>query len=128
MIKLSEEELLDKSHLPVMMVMNMIDESRFLRVLESVSHGIGFGEEEGVCTMPDDLDEFDKANGEVLEGVEFALYSGQEVVIDFNIFYTYLKIICEKYVENHEEQKKKIEILLSEYERRFVLNNSWWFK
>lgn len=80
---LNEDELLDKTHLPVLMVMNMVSESRFLSVLRDISQGIGFGEEYGACTLPDDLDGFDKANGEELDGVEFGLYSGEEVVVDY---------------------------------------------
>ena len=41
--RLNEEVLLDKSHLPVLMILNMIDERRFLGVLEAISKGIGFG-------------------------------------------------------------------------------------
>lgn len=80
---LEEKELLDKSHMPVLLVLNMVSKSRFLKILEAVSKGIGFGEESGVCTMPDDLDEFDKANGEELNGVEFSTYDGEEVIIEF---------------------------------------------
>ena len=71
--RLTEEELLSKNHMPVLMILNAINEDRYLEVLESISKGTGFGEENGACTFPDDLDEFDKANGVELEGVEFGL-------------------------------------------------------
>jgi hypothetical protein len=121
--RLNEEELLDKSHLSVLRVMNMISEKRFLGVLEAISRGTGFGEEYGACTMPDDLDEFDKANGEELDGVEFGLYSGEEVVIDYQTFYYYLKIICDKYMKKNIEQTNKVKELLMAYSNKFLIKN-----
>ena len=50
--------------MPVLMVMNMVKEKRFLAVLEALSKGNGFGENYGACTLPEDLDDFDRANGE----------------------------------------------------------------
>ena len=120
--RLNEDELLDKSHLPVLMIMNMVSEKRFLIVLEAISKGNGFGEEYGVCTLPDDLDEFDKANGEELDGVEFGLYNGGEVVIDFQTFYHYLKIICDKFLRTHSEQANLVYALLKDYTNRFFVS------
>lgn len=65
--RLGMNELLDDSHMPVLMVMNMVKEKRFLEVLKALSKGNGFGEEYGACTLPEDLDDFDKANGEDFE-------------------------------------------------------------
>ena len=75
-VKLNEDDLLNSRHLPVMLIMNMVGEGRFLSVIETLSKDNGFGEEYGACTLPNDLDEFDKANGEELNGAEFALYRG----------------------------------------------------
>lgn len=122
--RLNENELLDKSHLPVLMIMNMIDEKRFLTVLEAVSKGNGFGEEYGVCTFPDDLDEFDKANGEELDGVEFGLYNGEEVVIDFKTFYYYLNIICDKYIKKNFKETDIVNRFLMDYSKKFLVLNS----
>ena len=121
--RLNEDELLDKSHLPVLMVLNMISEKRFLGVLESISKGTGFGEEYGACTFSDDLDEFDKANGVELDGVEFGLYSGEEVVIDYQTFYFYLKTLCDKYIKKNLEHADIVKGFLTDYSNKF-LNNS----
>ncbi len=121
--KLHEDELLDNSHFPVLEVMNMISEKRFLSVLEAISKGNGFGEEYGVCTFPDDLDEFDKANGEELDGVEFGLYSGGEIVIDFQTFYYYLKIICAKFLTTHSEETNIVNALLKGYKNKFLVKS-----
>ncbi len=122
--RLNEDELLDKSHLPVLMVINMISEKRFLTVLEAISKGNGFGEEYGACTLPDDLDEFDKANGEELNGVEFGLYSGEEIVIDFQTFYHYLKIICDKFLKTNSEHTNIVNAFLMDYTNRFLVKSS----
>ena len=122
--RLNEDELLDKSHVPVLMIMNMISEKRFLTVLEAISKGNGFGEEYGVCTLPDDLDEFDKANGEELDGVEFGLYSGEEIVIDFQTFYYYLKIISDKYLKTNFEQTQIVNAFLVDYTNKFLVKSS----
>lgn len=122
--RLNENELLDKSHLPVLMILNMIDEKRFLTVLEAVSKGNGFGEEYGVCTLPDDLDESDKANGEELDGVEFGLYNGEEVVIDFKTFYYYLNIICDKYIKKNFKETDIVNRFLMDYSKKFLVLNS----
>lgn len=118
--KLNEEELLDKAHLPVLMILNMISEKRFLVVLEAVSKGTGFGEENGACTFPNDLDEFDKTNGVKLDGVEFGLYSDEEVVIDYQTFYYYLKILCDRYIESNLVHEGTVKKLLSDYSNRFL--------
>lgn len=122
--RLNETELLNKSHLPVLMIMNMIDEKRFLTVLEAISKGNGFGEEYGACTLPDDLDEFDKANGEELDGVEFGLYNGEEVVIDFKTFYYYLNIICDKYIKKNFKQTDIVNGFLMDYSKKFLAKDS----
>ncbi|MCI8527145.1 MAG: hypothetical protein HFF17_14835 [Oscillospiraceae bacterium] len=118
--RLATDELLDKSHMPVLMILNAIDEKRFLAVLESISKGIGFGEENGVCTFPNDLDEFDKANGIELDGVEFGLYSGETVIISYRTLYHYLKILSDNYVSKNSEQADAVKNLLSDYLSSFV--------
>ncbi len=118
--RLGMNELLDDSHMPVLMVMNMVKEKRFLEVLKALSKGNGFGEEYGACTLPEDLDDFDKANGEDLDGAEFALYSGEEVVIDFKTLYYYLKILCDKYVKYHMEQTDIVNGLLDDFSDKYL--------
>ena len=119
--KLNEYDLLKKSHLPVLLIFNMVSEGRVLSVIEALSKGKGFGEEYGACTLPDDLDEFDKANGEELNGAEFALYNGEEVIIDFQTLYYYLKIICDRYANANNEQADTINSYLNDFIKRFSI-------
>ncbi|WP_300799495.1 hypothetical protein [uncultured Acetatifactor sp.] len=100
--RLGMNELLDDSHMPVLMVMNMVKEKRFLEVLKALSKGNSFGEEYGACTLPEDLDDFDKANGEDLDGAEF------------------LKILCDKYVKYHMEQADIVNGLLDDFSDKYL--------
>ncbi|MDE7253481.1 MAG: hypothetical protein K2O32_11140 [Acetatifactor sp.] len=121
---LEEKELLDESHMPVLLVLNMIREEKFLETLEAVSQGTGFGAEFGACIMPDDLDEFDKANGEEFDGVEFGTHDGDEVVIDYSTFYYYLCIICNHYLRWNVDKTDIVKGYLLDYYNRFTLTES----
>lgn len=118
--RLTTEELLDKRHMPVLMVLNAVNEKRFLAVLESISKGTGFGEVNGACTFPADLDEFDKANGVEFDGVEFGLYSGESVTISYHIFYHYLKIWSDKYILENLTNADIVKKLLSDFTNNFL--------
>lgn len=62
---------------------DMLSDDRFIRVLEGISKGRGFGENYGACVFPDDLDEYDLAISGTFDGVEFGLHSGEEILIDY---------------------------------------------
>ena len=49
--RLKDEDLLDLTHFPIQAVFNMVDDERFLKVINSVCEGVGFGEEYGACTF-----------------------------------------------------------------------------
>lgn len=117
---LTTADLLDKNHMPVLMILNTVSEKSFLEVLKSLSKGIGFGEVNGACTFPGDLDEFDKANGEELDGVGFGLYSGESIIIDYQTFYYYLKILSDKYILGNPVQASIVKRLLSDYADNFI--------
>ena len=51
-----------------------------------------------------DLDEYDIANGDSFEGVEFVLYSGDEVIINYQTLYHYFKKMCEGYSKSIQTQ------------------------
>ena len=42
--RLKDEDLLDLTHFPIQAVFNMVDDERFLKVINSVCEGVGFGE------------------------------------------------------------------------------------
>ena len=110
--RLAEEDLLSKDHFPVKAVLDMIPDSRFIRTLKCISEGHGFGENYGACTFPSDLDDYDIATRGSLDGVEFALHNGEDVVLNYNTFYYYLKKVCDSYVEDFANDREQIDNLL----------------
>ncbi|MGE6539681.1 ribonuclease toxin immunity protein CdiI [Bacillus luti] len=120
--RLKDEDLLDLTHFPIQAVFNMVDDERFLEVINSVCEGVGFGEEYGACTFPGDLDEYDIANGDSFEGVEFALYSGDEVIIDYQTLYHYFKKMCEGYSKKYPNTIKSLEDSLNKFIELYNIN------
>jgi hypothetical protein len=112
---IKESDLKRKEHFPIYVFFNMMSESDFMDACESFSKGIGRGIEFGACLFPDDVDiEADK-----FDGVEFSLYSGEEVVVDYQTFYYYLSKACECYIKTHQADEEKIEMLLEKIKERF---------
>ena len=120
--RIENSELLDKCHLPVMIVFNMVSDSRFIKVLEGLSNGMGFGENYGACVFWNDLDDYDKANTPHYEGSEFGINSGEEVIISYQDLFYYLTIICKKYCLEFPEQTKEINEILNNYKLRYEIN------
>lgn len=119
--RLYKDDLLDESHYPVLVVMNMVRDNNFQNIARVISEGVGFGEDIGACTFPGDLDDYDIANGEGFEGVEFALYSGEEIVLDYKTFHHYFKLICEKHMEKYPTSKNMIYKYLENYRKMYGL-------
>lgn len=116
---LKDTDLLDSSHYPVQAVFNMISDKRFIKIIGYISDGVGFGEEYGACTFPGDLDEYDIANGEGFEGVEFGLHNGEEIVLDYQTFYIYLKTACDNYIEKYSDATNQLEGYIGEYKKKY---------
>lgn len=118
--RLTDEELLDKSHFPVKALFDMVSDTRFLKVIEGISQGKGFGENYGACVFWNDLDEYDRQETEKYEGAEFGLNSGEEIIIDYNNLYYYLKIICHKYIEDFPNSTNNIDKILRTYHNQYI--------
>ena len=116
------KDLLDKTHFP-MIIINEIRNTCFMRTLEQLSQGIGFGVNGGVCLFPGDLDEYDIANGEMFEGVNMVFCSGQEIVLSYETFYYYLKIACYNQVEYHKADKLMVDTYLKAYREKFNIKD-----
>lgn len=121
--RLIEKDLLSDSHFPVRVVFNAISDSRFLRVLEGISNGRGFGENFGACVFPDDLDEQDIEEGGTLVGVEFGLHNGEEIVLDYQTFYYYLRKVCDVFFQEHSDEKNTVTYLLKKFRERYNIDN-----
>lgn len=121
---LSEKDLLKEEHFPVTVVFNdPYIRNNFLDfAIKPISKGHGFGVNYGACIFPDDLDEYDIANGKMFEGVEFGLHDDRNVIIDYKTFYYYFKLVCNRYLKTHRKDKKEIYKALREYCDRFNVN------
>lgn len=117
---LQEEDMLNESHLPVIIFFGVIsNKNRFIRIANELSQGVGYGFEYAACTFPEDLDEFDITQGESFDGVEFSLQSGEEVVISYKDFYYYLNKACNHYLVLNPEDKKSIDAILKRAKSKF---------
>ncbi|WP_228464150.1 ribonuclease toxin immunity protein CdiI [Listeria seeligeri] len=118
---IKENQLISESHFPVKIIFNEIENERFLDVIKVVCNGEGFGVEAGACLFPNDLDACDIAQGNGFVGVEFGLYSGEEIVITYKEFYFYLEIICESYLIDFPEEKEFVKEKLRNYRKLYSI-------
>jgi len=120
--RLLEKDMLAENHFPIQAIFNSISGSLFIETISSLVHGIGFGVEYGACIFSNDLDEYEIASREeVLDGVEFGLHNGEEVVVNYQTFYYYLRKACESYVEEFPDDKEKTKVILKSVVDRFNL-------
>lgn len=120
--RIEDDKLLNKSHFPVKALFDMVSDERFIKVIEGISKGTGFGENYGACVFGNDLDDYDKENIERYEGAEFGLNSGEEITIGYQDIFYYLKIVCEKYCKKFPNNSQKINIFLKNYKEKYTKN------
>lgn len=120
--RIEDDKLLNKSHFPVKALFDMVSDERFIKVIEGISKGTGFGENYGACVFWNDLDDYDKENIERYEGAEFGLNSGEEITIGYQDIFYYLKIVCEKYCKKFPNNSQKINIFLKNYKEKYTKN------
>lgn len=118
--RINENELLNRKQFPVKALFDMVSNERFIKVIRGISQGVGFGENYGACVFWNDLDEYDKSNTDKYEGAEFGLHNGEEIIINYDDLYHYLKIVCNKFIEDYPEQKDETELILSDYKKKFI--------
>lgn len=116
--RIEESDLLRDDHFPVKAMFNMVRDNRFKSIVKSLSNNSGFGEEYGDCCFWGDLDDYDQANTEFFDGVEFWLHNDERVVIGYEELLYYLKIACAGYCEDHPEDSEIINQYIEEYKAR----------
>lgn len=107
-----------EEHFPVKAMFNMVADYRFKRVARALSNNSGFGENYGDCCFWDDLDEYDQANTEFFDGVEFWLHNDERVVISYKELLYYLEIACAGYCEDHPEDTEEIRGYINDFKVR----------
>ena len=109
-----EPYLISRKHEPIKMIFNLVKDEDFIQVLENLSNKIGFGVDCGACLFPEDLDEYDKNNNNFV-GVECGLYSGETVVVSYEVFYYYLKKVSENFIKQYPKKRYEVEKNLLTY-------------
>lgn len=118
--RLLDKDMLSEQHFPIKAVFDMVSDDRFIRILEGISEGRGFGENYGACVFPDDLDEYDLATSGTLEGVEFGLHNGEEIIVDYETLLYYLNIVCDGYIQDYPDDKAVTERFLERYKKKLI--------
>ena len=108
------KDLISREHEPIKMIFNLVKDEDFMQVLENLSNKIGFGVDCGACLFPEDLDEYDKNNNNFV-GVECGLYSGETVVVSYEVFYYYLKKVSENFIKQYPKKRYEVEKNLLTY-------------
>jgi hypothetical protein len=100
---------------PVQAFFNEISDGSFIRVIDHLTRGEGYGLNVAVCTFPAHMDDYERyveRAEKPLEGVEFSLFD-DDVVLDVPTFRRFLTMACEAYVKKYPEDRATIEELLA---------------
>jgi hypothetical protein len=116
--RLSELNLLDNKHFPVIAFFNAISDYNFLDVVHELSLGNGYGINATVCTFPHEAD----SDEEEFEGIKFSLHD-DEVIVDHNTFFYYFNLASSEYVKDFPDAKESIKRSLDEIVCKFKLHN-----
>lgn len=100
--------VLEDKLLPVQVFFNTIPDRSFIDTLKAFKNGTGAGFNDAFCGFPGE-EEFDE---EPLTGIEFAI-KGEEIVINYDDFYSILEQVCEVYKEKYPEQFGVVSDLLN---------------
>ena len=91
--------VLEDRLLPVQVFFNAIPDRSFISTLKSFEQGVGAGFNDAYCGFPGE----EEYGEEPLNGIEFAI-KGEEVIIDYNEFYSILEKACSTYNDKHPDQ------------------------
>lgn len=92
-----------ESHFPVQTFFNSIGDDSFVKMIDTLTNGVGYSINECDCTFPDDLD----PDEEPFDGVRFSLFE-ESVIIDTDELKKHLKVVCDEFVKRHPETTEQI--------------------
>lgn len=107
--------VLEDRLLPVQVFFNAIPDRSFITTLKSFEQGVGAGFNDAYCGFPGEED----YGEEPLKGIEFAI-KGEEVVVDYNEFYSILEKACSAYNVKHPEQINIVTDLLLKVKEKLI--------
>lgn len=98
----------DESLFPVQAFFNAVGDESFIRVMDSLTNGVGYSINECDCSFPGDLD----PGEEVFQGVRFSLFE-QSVVISTQELARYIKEVCKGFVDRKPTEQDSVARILS---------------
>lgn len=115
----------DKNKELVNYFFQIMGDERFLTVLEKYANGDGYGIEHVWCVFTDDYEEWEEDYfGD--EGIAFyldypAVEEDEEVVLDYETFYIYLREIADSYLVKHPENELEIGDYMKKIKERYKI-------
>ena len=93
---------------PVQAFFNAISDDSLIRAVGCLTNGIGYCSNEVACNFTADLD----PDEEPFDGVRFSLFE-DSIIISLEQLRHFLELVCSGYVDNHPQDKQKINDLLA---------------
>ncbi|WP_353853779.1 ribonuclease toxin immunity protein CdiI [Bacillus sp. Bos-x628] len=114
--KILESQMLRDEHFPVVAFFNAITDDSFVKIIQHLSTGVGYGINAVDCTFSNDLE----ADEEPFQGVMFALHD-EEIIVDYQTFYYYLEQACNTYIKEYPQDEKIISKILRKIVEKYSL-------
>lgn len=118
--KLTESQMLKDDHFPVVAFFNAITDDNFVKMIEHLSTGVGYGINAVDCTFPNDLE----PDEEPFEGVMFALHD-EEIIVDYQTFYYYLEQACNMHLKEFPQDEEAISNILKRIVEKYSLERRY---
>ncbi len=121
---INDEDLVAKGHWPVECVLGFYSErskqehEEFPDLVEALSRGEGYNDDEKGCDFWEELDEYDKAHEAPFDVECYAV--GSTCRLTYAEFYSYVELACERYSQRYESAHKPLEESLNAYRKRFL--------
>ena len=121
---INDEDLVVEEHWPVECALGFYTErsaqehKEFPDLVEAISRGEGYDDDEKGCVFWDELDEYDKARE---DRFDVECYAVDTVCrLTYAEFYRYVELACERYFQRCESARGSLEASLRAYRKRFL--------
>lgn len=121
---INDEDLIAEEHWPVECALGFYRErsgqehEEFPTLVEALSRGEGYNDEEKGCVFWDELDEYDKTNESPFEVECYAVDTVCRLT--YAEFYRYVELACERYSQRYESAREPLDASLYAYRKRFL--------
>lgn len=119
-----DEDLTVEEHWPVECALGFYSErskqehEEFPALVEAISKGEGYDDDEKGCVFWDELDEYDKAHETPFDVECYAV--GSTCRLTHAEFYRYVELACERYSQRNESARESLSESLRAYRKRFL--------